>query len=173
MTVIRRHGRPRHRSTGAVSSTLLATWSGRLALVVAALGLVLMHHVVGAHQHAAADAVPAAASGTPGPSVEHGTGVHGHPPAAQEAVDPDVDSSGSAALLHDHTGGSGHDHAGSLLHLCLAALMGAAGFLVLVLVASWCRVERRAPGGGRPAAATVPRAPPTPTRLAELQILRL
>jgi hypothetical protein len=145
-----------------VSATLLATSSGRLALLVAALGLVLMHHVVGAHQHSTADSVPTAVSSTPVPSGEHGA----HAPA------PDPTS--SAALLHDHPDEGGHDHAGSLLHLCLAALVGVTAVLALVLVASWCRRSGgRATTGGRVATALVPRAPPTPTRLAALQVLRL
>jgi hypothetical protein len=170
-----------------MSTTLLGRWCGRLALLVAALGLVLMHHVVGAHQHStadtgaiAADHVPAAAGGTSVPSVEHGAAVHGHSPTAHEAISPDaatvapgLNSASSAALLHDHTDKGGHEHAGSLLHMCLAALMGAAAFLVLVLVAVRCRFEGQAPGGGRVSTAIVPRAPPTPTRLAELQVLRL
>jgi hypothetical protein len=170
-----------------MSRTLLATWTGRVALLVAALGLVLMHHVVGAHQHStpdtdamAADHTPAAADSTSTLAVEHGAGAHGHSAATQEAVGPDVgsvvpgvDSASSAALLHDHTDEGGHDHGSSLLHLCLAALGGAVAFLALVLVASWFRFESQAMVGGRVAPAIAPRAPPTPMRLAELQVLRL
>ncbi|MDD7922705.1 hypothetical protein [Actinomycetospora chibensis] len=184
--MIRPHGCSRHRSPRAVSTTLLATWSGRLALLVAALGLVLMHHVVGAHQHAtgdtgaiAADHHPAAAGGTSAPSVEHGAGIHG-PSPADHALRPEVattvpaaDSTSSAALLHDHSDQGGHDHSGSLLHMCLAALVGAAALLVLVLVASWCRFGSLVPVRAGVARATAPRAPPTLTRLAQLQVLRL
>jgi len=145
-----------------MSTTLLGRWCGRLALLVAALGLVLMHHVVGAHQHTTAD-----------------TGADGRSPTAHDGISHETatvarpESASSAALLHDHTNEGGHDHAGSLLHLCLAALIGAAALLALVLVTSWYRFESQFPVGGRSAAAIVPRAPPTPTRLAQLQVLRL
>ena len=86
---------------------------------------------------------------------------------------PGADSTSSAALLHDHSNEGGHDHTGSLLHMCLAALFGAAALLVLVLVASWCRFGSFVPVGAGVARAVAPRAPPTPTRLAQLQVLRL
>jgi hypothetical protein len=81
---------------------------------------------------------------------------------------------GSAALLQQHPDGNGHDHASSLLHMCLAALLSAAAFLlVLVLAAGWWRAHTHRPSTGSVDSATVPRAPPTSSRLAELQTLRL
>jgi hypothetical protein len=169
-----------------VTTTLRATWIGRLALLVAALGLVLMHHVVGAHQHTTTDpgaiatAHPAVAvAGSPAPSVEHGAGTDAHSPTVHDEIGPDgapvpgTESASSAALLHDHPDEGGHDRGSSLLHMCLAALLSAAALLVLVLVASLGRSGSRATVGGRDAVAIVPRAPPTPTRLAQLQVLRL
>lgn len=186
VTVVHQHGCSWHRSPRAVSTALLATWTGRLALLVAALGLVLMHHVVGAHQHTTTDTGAVAAGhatvgtgGTSASSVEHGAGADRHPPTAHDAIGhatamvPGPESASSAALLHDHAHEGDHDHDSSLLHMCLAALIGAAALLALVLVTSWYHFESQAPVGGRGAAATVPRAPPTPTRLAQLQVLRL
>jgi hypothetical protein len=172
----------------AVSANLLpATWYGRLALLVVALGVVLMHHVVGAHQHSAPDVVPAAVSAhsSAAPSApptgghHHGgdataqadsVGEHGVPSETPNAV-PDT---GGAALLHHHPDENGHDHAGSLLHMCLVALVGAAVFLlVLVLVALWWRPPPPRRDTEGVARATAPRAPPASSRQAELQVLRL
>lgn len=185
--VIRWHGSSRHRSN-AVSGRVLTSWSGRLALLVIALGLVLMHHVVGAHQHtsptppqagpaAHAMAEPAAAPPTAhhdhGPTPGPAAAVGGEQPSAT-GTQAGVLVQSSAAVLHHHPDGGGHDHSGSLLHMCLVALLGAAILLlVLVLVASWWRLPRSGTAQrGRPAAAE-PRAPPTSSRLAELQLLRL
>ncbi|WP_285656795.1 DUF6153 family protein [Actinomycetospora sp. NBRC 106375] len=130
-----------------------AVWPRRLALLVVALGIVLMHHVVGAHQHAAPDTPP---TGTV-VDVAH-PGDHGAP---------------STAALHQHPGG-GHEHPASMFHLCLAALAAAVVLLlVLVLVAAWWRPGPRRLGAGTTRIAAVPRPPPVPTRLAELQVLRL
>ncbi|MDD7921264.1 DUF6153 family protein [Actinomycetospora callitridis] len=185
--VIRWHGSSRRRSN-AVSGRVLASWSGRLALLVIALGLVLMHHVVGAHQHASPGppqggpvahsmAEPAAAAPiahhdhdlAPGPDAAFGS-EQGRAPGTQVGV---VVQS-SAAVLHQHPDGGGHDHSGSLLHMCLVALLGAAVLLlVLVLLASWWRLPQRGTAERGRTAAAEPRAPPTSSRLAELQLLRL
>ncbi|WP_133251800.1 DUF6153 family protein [Actinomycetospora cinnamomea] len=161
--MIHRHGSPRFRTGDAVSVPLPADRTGRLLLLAVALGLVLMHHVVGAHQHTAAEvAVTAAPSAHPG----------GEHPAAHEAQ-PGMTVASSAALLHHHPDGGGHDHADSLLHLCLVALVGAAVVLLtLVLAAAWWRSPARPSAQGARWAAA-PRAPPTSSRLAELQVLRL
>jgi hypothetical protein len=163
---------------------LPGTWYGRLALLVIALGLVLMHHVVGAHQHSAPDVAPAAhlsAALAAPPAGEHrhgghaaaqdgSAGEHGVPSETPDAM-PDT---GSAALLHHHPDENGHDHAGALLHMCLVALVGAAVFLlVLVLVALWWRPPPPHIAAGGVAPATAPRAPPASSRQAELQVLRL
>ena len=154
-----------------------------------ALGLVLMHHVVGAHQHSIADASAATApafgeaASAPSPAVEHGEAHDDHGPAhaaqnraavsADQGADVAVGSSSPAALLHHHSGGDGHDHVGSLLHMCLAALVGAAILLILLVAASWWPHDGRPALSGLVAAAAVPRAPPTTSRLATLQVLRL
>ncbi|MDD7968054.1 DUF6153 family protein [Actinomycetospora lemnae] len=182
--MIRWHGSSRRRAGGAVSTTpSRGSWCGRLALLVVALGLVLMHHVVGAHQHSTPDVasppMPApAVVGHAAPSTsEHHHGGDAVPSAGvdQHGTTPDgMSTASSAALLHHHPDEGGHDHAGSLLHLCLVALVGGAAFLlVLVLVALWWRPPPRrvGPAGGAPA--TAPRAPPASSRLAELQVLRL
>jgi hypothetical protein len=188
VAVIRWPGSSPHRADGAVSKNLLAgSWCGRLALLVIALGLVLMHHVVGAHQHSAPDAPPSDAS--PHSFVDQrapaadghqhggdalaqigGADLHGLGPAPPGGVF----ATGSAALLHHHPDQNGHDHAGSLLHLCLVALVGAASFvLVLVLVALWWRPPSLRIGTEGVAPATAPRAPPASSRQARLQVLRL
>ncbi|GAA4862053.1 hypothetical protein GCM10023203_06970 [Actinomycetospora straminea] len=171
-----------------MSATLLpASWCGRLAVLLVALGLVLMHHVVGAHQHATPDVD---SSPPPAPSIADHAAPSGHEhhhdvdatthagSVDQRGARPDVPNGVSApsstALLHHHPGEGGHDHAGSLLHMCLAALVGAAVFLlVLVLVALWWRPPVPDVGTEGGASATAPRTPPASSRLAELQVLRL
>lgn len=183
--VIRWHGSSRHRSN-AVPGRVLTSWSGRLALLATALGLVLMHHVVGAHQHASPglpQAGPVAHSvADPGaaPPIAHRD--HALAPAPKTAVsseqardrDRKTAAESSAAILHQHPDGSSHDHSGSLLHMCLAALLGTAILLlVLVLLAPWWRLPRRRTAERCRTASAEPRAPPTSSRLAELQLLRL
>lgn len=170
-----------------MSGRVLTSWSGRLALLAIALGLVLMHHVVGAHQHASPgppQAGPGAHSVT-GPGAAPPIAHHDHGSPAPEAASGSEQARGhdtqagvavesSSAVLHHHPDGSGHDHSGSLLHLCLVALLGAAILLlVLVLVASWWRLPRRGTAERCLTASAEPRAPPTSSRLAELQLLRL
>lgn len=184
--VIRWHGSSRYRSN-AVPGRVLTSWSGRLALLATALGLVLMHHVVGAHQHASPgvpQAGPVAHSvadpGAAAPIAQHDHDLAPAPKTAvssEQARDHDTQTAAesSAAVLHRHPDGSGHDHSWSLLHMCLAALLGAAILLlVLVLVAPWWRLPRCGGTARRGQAASAePRAPPTSSRLAELQLLRL
>jgi hypothetical protein len=58
--------------------------------------------------------------------------------------------------------------------MCLVALLGAAILLlVLVLLASWWRLPRRVTAERGRTVVDEPRAPPTSSRLAELQLLRL
>jgi hypothetical protein len=185
--VIRWHGSSRHRAN-AVSGRVLTSWSGRLALLVVALGLVLMHHVVGAHQHASPgppQAGPAAhsmAEPSAAPSIthhDHGLALDPEAAFASEQAQGTGTQAGvvvqsSAALLHQHPDGSGHDHLGSLLHMCLVALLGAVVLLlVLVLLASWWRLPPRVTAERGRTVVDEPRAPPTSSRLAELQLLRL
>ncbi|WP_345423992.1 DUF6153 family protein [Actinomycetospora chlora] len=181
--MVRRHGSSRSGATSAAPpNLLLGGWCGRVALLVIALGLVLMHHVVSAHQHSVPDIATAVASthasmDQSAPAAGgHRHGVDAASPALQgvTSTPPDaVPVTGSAALLHQHPDENGHDHAGSLLHLCLVALVGAAVFLlVLVLVALWWRPPSRRRTES-PAPATATRAPPASSRLAELQVLRL
>lgn len=171
-----------------MSTNLLpGSWCGRLALLGIALGLVLMHHVVGAHQHSAPDVAPPAVpslavmhqNASPTAGHDHGGDVaapHGasgqHEPAPAPA--DGLSTTSGAALLHQHQDENGHDHAGSLLHMCLVALVGAAVFLlVLVLVALWWRPPPPRLGAQGVVLSMAPRAPPASLRLAELQILRL
>jgi hypothetical protein len=138
---------------------------------VLALSVVLMHHLVAAHQH-----------------VDPGVGAPAGPPAmmAHVVAPADVDvyplpdehageglALGSpAAMLHVHHG-SGGDDASMFLHACPAVLAALAA-LLLLLVAVWWRtgsiprLVAHAAGVQRPV-----RGPPAPRRLAELQVLRL
>ncbi|MFC5138322.1 hypothetical protein ACFPK1_08790 [Actinomycetospora rhizophila] len=180
VAVRRRHGSSRRRVGSAMPQSLVpGSWSGRLALLVIALGLVLMHHVVGAHQHSAADVAPSGAA-APSLAAPDAPGEHQHAGPARPdgpVVDPHVGMTAvasSAALLHRHPDENGHDHAGSLVHLCLVALVGAVVLLLLlVIVALWRRAAPLRPGAGDVAPATAPRAPPASSRQAELQVLRL
>lgn len=185
--VIRWHSSSRRRADGAVSAQLLGWWAGRLALLAVALGLVLMHHVVGAHQHSGSDVTLTGSAPLTSvaddrevpPGGHHGIGdAVAHAGAGQDDVTghgalPATFSAG-AALLHRHPDGNGHDPAGALLHLCLVALVGAAVLLlVLVLVALWWRTPPRRSARDVVGSMSAPRAPPTSSRLAELQVLRL
>lgn len=137
-----------------------ASRTQRLLLIAVGLALVLMHHLVGAHQHTPS---------TPTPGVEssaHGHG-HGHDPAAVGAPSP-------AAALHVHHEDGGHDVA-AMLHDCLAVLAAAAALaLVLWLLRGGVLLAR---DGSRPAATVrkVRSRPPAPVPvlLAQLQVLRL
>jgi Family of unknown function (DUF6153) len=181
--VIRRHSSTRRRSGTAVSGHLWDSWPGRLLLLAIAIGVVLMHHVVGAHQHSAPDVPPSDASAQslvartapPAAGHHHGTDAMARANAVDQhrVIPAGMSATGSAALLHQHPDENGHDHAGALLHVCLAALVGAAVvLLVLVLVARWWRTPPVRLGRGV-VPTTAPRAPPAPARLAELQVLRL
>ena len=124
-------------------------WGVRAACLLAALGLVLMHHVIGAHQHQAAD--PPA------------------PVGAASAVQP---SAAPTALLHVHHG-DGDDAAAMLEDVCLGLL---AASVVLIAVMVFLGVPR--PGAGAGAGRRIPRdvparGPPLPRRLSQLQVLRV
>ncbi|MEJ2867199.1 DUF6153 family protein [Actinomycetospora sp. OC33-EN08] len=128
-------------------------WCIRTAFLLLALTLVLMHHLVGAHQHRGS------APETPGAATAH------------VAADTDTGSSGTAPL-HVHQGGDGHGVA-DLLHACLAVLAAAALALVLGLAV---RLLAATPAAtSRAVAVPTDRAPPpgVPLRLAQLQVLRL
>ncbi|WP_408630067.1 hypothetical protein [Actinomycetospora lemnae] len=145
-----------------------------------------MHHVVGAHQHTTPDVAssqPAARSIADHAAASDSEHHHGGDAVTQagsvdqhgKTPDPSEGTAAtSSAALHYHPEEDGHDHAGSLLHMCLAALVGAAVFLlVLVLVALWWRPPPLRAGTKGGPTATAPRAPPASSRLAELQVLRL
>lgn len=122
-----------------------------LVVLFLGLGLLLMHHVVGApHESSESPAPAAVATGVQGAHSGHGTGA------------PD-DSHGE----HD-------DHGSMLLHLCLAVLAAAVSVAALVLSG---HLAVRTGGDDGPegglVVAPVPRPPPVPDRLALLQVLRL
>ena len=122
-----------------------------LVVLFLGLGLVLMHHVVGAPHDSAEDPAPAAMIATVQDGhASHGTGAPG-------------DSQGG----HD-------DHASMLLHLCLAVLAATVVVTALLLpVHLVARTRDDEAPGGELVVAPVPRPPPVPDRLARLQVLRL
>jgi hypothetical protein len=125
----------------------------RLLFLAVTVGLVLMHHVVAAHQHA--DDLPVApATATAGP------------------VTP---ASAPAAALHVHGEHGEHgEPAGSVvdvLHACLAMLVTAVVVVAALFVLGWAP-ERVVPRG-LPATRVPSRGLPVPLVLARLQVLRL
>lgn len=147
----------------------MPAWARRAGMLVIAMTVVVMHHIVGAHQHSAADATPmpgvagafatdtaAWTSGGPsGSGAHHVTGVaalHVHP-GAQD----------------DHDGGGG----APLLHLCLAVLSAVLLLAALCLSTEvWGRLAGPRERDGT-ALGSAARPPPLRVRLAHLQVLRL
>lgn len=124
-------------------------WVVRAACLLAALGLILMHHVIGAHQHRATDPVPVASAAT----------------AGQPSATP-------TALLHVHHG-DGDDAVAMLEDVCLG-LLAAAVVLIAVMVFLGVPRTMADAGSGRRIPRAVPaRGPPLPRRLSQLQVLRV
>jgi len=186
--VIGRRRSPR-RTVEASPQRCTSPWWSRAALLCLALGLVLMHHLVGAHQHS--DPAPAVMTSSLLPSqttdhLAHGVGrtseagaapAHGvvaasSPSVEQAGVAALATATGPTALLHEHHHGDDHSAVSMLLHMCLAVL-AAAAFLVLALVAWWWRALPAAGHAVHLVVTVVPRAPPVSARLARLQVLRL
>lgn len=124
-----------------------------VTVVTLALGLVVMHHLVGTHAH-------------PGGSSDSSAGMTmlATPVEDYGSVFADV------SAVPARPGSDG----GLMLHLCQAVLTG------LMLLAGLSLVWRLAPapepgppGGGLGEQANRQRAPPTPLRLAHLGVLRL
>ena len=123
-----------------------ARWTQRFLLIAVGLALVLMHHLVGAHQHPPAMHDPAVAGG-----------VHS-----------------STAVLHVHHEDGGHDM-GGMLHDCLAVLAAAIALArVGGRVRGGPRVPAPPPPGAARGRRRTSRPPaPVPVLLAQLQVLRL
>lgn len=157
LTPVHGEGRPR-----VVTSVRPRGPAGRLALLVLALGLVLMHHFVAAHQHTPSSAQ---SSTTPGTLTAASADAAS---AARSVVPP-------APLLHLHEPGGHPGPVDVLTHDCPALLDAAALLLALVLLAVVALAVR--PGGTASGTSppTGPRAPAPPTsqRLARLQVLRV
>lgn len=161
-------------------------------LLAVAVGLVLMHHVVGAHEHAAdqpADDPMRASSGYAWTAHGFAAGApaaHRLPSAAPlvpevgltiSSAHPDRENFAaperpSAAALHVHHDQTGHHDMVAMLHMCLAVLAAALA-LARALLGRRFDLEQerlaRAPRGvyqGRPPL-------PVPLLLAQLQVLRL
>jgi hypothetical protein len=125
-----------------------------VAVVTLALGLVVMHHLVGTHAH-------------PGGSSSDRS-------AGMTMLAPPVENYGSTSTDVAVVPARPDTDGGLMLHLCQAVLTG------LVLLAGLSLVWRLAlapelgwPGGGPDEPADRQRAPPTPLRLAHLGVLRL
>lgn len=162
--VVRWRRHPRHRTSRVVPPFPLSRWLECIALLGVALGLVLMHHFVGAHQHTAIDE----AHETPAATSQLGEHASGHQSSHGAA---ELTAHGSAALLHYHPE-SGLDPATTLAHLCLAAVLAAAVIALLALVVEWWGAASSV-FTTHASWSSSTRAPPLPLRLAQLQVLRL
>lgn len=161
-------------------------WQWRLVVFVLALAIVVMHHVAGAHEHAARPSTTDRAA--PAPAVEGaissvgsvmegmvsagrhtGAGTGTHTLAVTDAATrTDAPPRSGDEVAHE---GHGMDMT-MLLHLCLAILGTALLVVALALLASWWRAGRHLVSPPSPTGSPS-RAPPVPQRLAQLQVLRL
>ena len=161
---------------------LLDGWPSRMALLLTAIGLVLMHHVVGAHQHSPSDAFPlehaAHSAQAIGLAFPNFADVHASPEPGADLrahdAGPAAQATNPTALLHLHPDPDGHDHLGALLHMCLVALAAAAVVLLaLALVATGWQFDRVRDTANLGSRGPTAHPPPVPLRLAQLQVLRL
>jgi hypothetical protein len=176
--VRRREGQPLRAALG------VHAWRRRLVVFALGLGVVVMHHVVGAHQNGAGpNAVAEAESATAeggvfsllgsAQPVMAMTGSH----TGSSGLTLDGVDAGATTETHSREGlESVHDDHGMgismLMHLCLAVLGATLVLLALVLFALWWRADRRPASPPWPTGSPS-RAPPVPERLAQLQVLRL
>jgi len=148
----------------------MPAWVRRVGILVVAMTIVVMHHVVGAHQHSGVDETP-----TPGMG-----GVVAADTAGSTSRVPSGDTgahlAASAAVLHVHQGAQGdHDGAGGspLLQLYWAVLTAVLLLTALCLNTEVWRGRTGAPPRDRTAVGSTPRRVPLRLRLAHLQVLRL
>lgn len=156
---------------------------GRGLLVAVVLGVIAMHHVVGAHSHGATGAAHSAAptpvaspAPAPAPAASHHPGLPDPPiAAAPDAGAPASAASTRASALLAGDGAETGTGVAMLLHLCLAVLAGLVTLAALALARGWRGAGPDRRGGPTVVAvAASPRAPPPlPVRLAQLQVLRL
>lgn len=140
------------------------SWVRGLLLFALAVGIVVMHHVAGAQQHSP-DHTPAAGQVAVASAANRADS--GASPASSNTATAPV---GTVELqAHPADGGK----MSMLGHLCLAVLAGLAAITALLLSALSGRPEGSRPRFSVPIAWTSSRAPPTPRRLAQLQVLRL
>ena len=171
------HGGIQRFPDGPASGARTFRWRKRLAMVTLALGLVVMHHLVGVHQHsgvASTVPLPVPTEGSYGEEARDLGAAVALAPGTGPAVSVDSAPAESAALLHQHRDGDDHSPLMVLLHACLAVLASISALLVRALAASWWRAFADLfPDSSRATVVLVARAPPAPLRLAQLQILRL
>lgn len=143
------------------------SWTLTLLLLAVAFATVVMHHLVGAHQHDSNDLVTphgasAAAPVSHSGHVERSDVTATHPPNATGA---------SLHVHHEPSDGGAH----SWLHPCLAVLAAAAAAVVALHLIRESAAPANLGGGRRQRTHRADGAPPPPVplRLAQLQVLRL
>ena len=141
--------------------------SAKLLFAMVALSIVLMHHLVAAHEH-----VGSATSRAPATQMLVAPSAHAsHDQELVEHAGEEPASAGPTAALHVHHQGGDHG-ATMLLHACLAVLAALAALVLLLVLMVW-RPSSLAGLLMRGALPGVPvRGPPVPCRLAQLQVLR-
>jgi hypothetical protein len=148
----------------------MPAWVRRVGILVVAITIVVMHHVVGAHQHSAGDetltpgmggVVAADTAGSTSRVLSGDSGAH---------------LAAGAAVLHVHQSAQG-DHDGAsgspLLQLYWAVLTAVLLLTALCLNTEVWRGRTAAPSRDRTAVGSTPRPVPLRLRLAHLQVLRL
>ena len=158
-------------------------------LLGVAIGLVVMHHLVGAQAHAPAQHAGAAPHGLEQDHAAAASASIVALPALPSDAPPDeaspADARPDGAQLHqtpaDGAGGMGMGMMQArqpraeeigMLHLCVAVRGAALVLAALALVASPGTTQALASVGPLRSSAP-PRAPPVPRRLAQLQVLRV
>lgn len=145
----------------------MLAWVRRVGILVVAMTIVVMHHMIGAHQHSGVDETPT-------------VGMGGVVAAGSTSWVPSGDSgahlAAGAAVLHVHQGAQGdHDGAGGfpLLQLYWAVLTAVLLLTALCLNTEVWRGRTGAPPRDRTTVGSTPRPVPLGLRLAHLQVLRL
>ena len=165
---------PRRASTVTGPATVHARrfrhWMHQAVLLGLAIGLVVMHHLVGAHAHAPTSHAGAAPHGLEQDHAATAPAGLVALPALPPDAPPDEASPNEAQLHQPPAGGAGGT--AMMLHLCVAVVGAALVLAALALVASSGSARALAPVGSLRWSAPS-RAPPVPRRLAQLQVLRV
>lgn len=175
---------PGHRRDPSPQATAsaLSLVTRRLGLLTLAVFVVVMHHVVGAHEHeGAALGLPSTSMSTMAAPLAHAHGVGSTSLSGPRDIGP-------ADLALDVAEVAGHRSAPqtlsvavpeaesgmlAMLHLCLAVLAALVVLVALFLALIIPRPLSAVTGGRARAPSEFPRPPPSQRRLAHLQVLRL